>query len=50
MGDYIFNILLDEKEESFRIIPEKLLLPMQDWKYIRKLNSRRTLSFPDESL
>ena len=50
MGDYIFNILLDEKEESFRIIPEKLLLPMQDWKYIRKLNSRRTLSFPDEPL
>ena len=38
MGDYIFNILLDEKEESFRIIPEKLL-PRQDWKYIRKLNS-----------
>ena len=50
MGDYIFNILLDEKEESFRIIPERLLLPMQDWKYIRKLNSRRTLSLPDEPI
>ena len=50
MGEYILNIFLDEKEKSFRIIPEKLLLPMQDWKYIRKLNSRRTLSFPDEPL